>query len=464
MAADSIFLDAAIRIGARLTRQAVWHHGRCNWLGWSHAGARDGGRGVYRSFGADLYSGTSGIALFLAHLYQCTGETPFATAALGGLRQALSKLDEVPLKARTSFYTGDLGIACALEAGGRILERPEWVEQGLDLALAPWAERLALNGLDVIQGSAGAIAPLLDLFHRHGSQPGRGGLLRLARRHGDHLLAHGRRRFGGLAWPQIPGEAPPELTGFAHGAAGVSLALLELAHALGSGPGEPGEPYRQGALAGMKYERQLFDPAAGGTAGNWPDLRYGPASAGAEGGEPRFMIAWCHGAAGIGLARLRSLDLLGDDGEEQTTVRHEVDAALGTVVGQLARPAFAAPGGGGTADFSLCHGATGLAEFLLAAHRHLHNGALRVAAEEVGHFGIENFLVPDLPFPCGVGGGGETPGLLLGLAGIGHFYLRLATEDSSREVCPPSVLIMGSSRTATQKTKADRSTLGADPP
>jgi hypothetical protein len=42
-----------------------------------------------------------------------------------------------------------------------------------------------------------------------------------------------------------------------------------------------------------------------------------------------------------------------------------------------------------------------------------------------------------LPWPCGVPGGGESPSLMLGLAGIGHFYLRLYDPASV-----PSVLLV----------------------
>src|SRR4051794_9676620 len=69
-------LQVASLIGQRLARQAVWHQGRCNWVG---ASPNDQGRDgrvsvVYRALGPDLYDGTSGVALFLAELYAATGE------------------------------------------------------------------------------------------------------------------------------------------------------------------------------------------------------------------------------------------------------------------------------------------------------------------------------------------------------------------------------------------------------
>lgn len=63
--------------------------------------------------------------------------------------------------------------------------------------------------------------------------------------------------------------------------------------------------------------------------------------------------------------------------------------------------------------------------------------ALRETAEAVGWGGIEGIARPGLPWPCGLSQAGETPGLMLGLAGTGHFYLRL--YDSLQV---PSVLIV----------------------
>lgn len=57
-------------------------------------------------------------------------------------------------------------------------------------------------------------------------------------------------------------------------------------------------------------------------------------------------------------------------------------------------------------------------------------------AEEIGREGIATCAAQRLPWPCGTYGSVEVPGLLLGLAGIGYFYLRLADPEST-----PSVLI-----------------------
>jgi lantibiotic modifying enzyme len=127
-----------------------------------------------------------------------------------------------------------------------------------------------------------------------------------------------------------------------------------------------------------------------------------------------FRVAWCHGAAGIGLARAAGLPYL-DDG----LVRQEVETAAKTTY----RDGFGR-------NHSLCHGDLGNLETLLSAgeewtqaHNRL-SGAILEGIRQRGPL-------------CGVPFGLETPGLMNGLAGIGYGLLRLAAPDQV-----PSVLLL----------------------
>jgi lantibiotic modifying enzyme len=120
--------------------------------------------------------------------------------------------------------------------------------------------------------------------------------------------------------------------------------------------------------------------------------------------------SWCNGAAGIALSRMRAAELLGS-----ATLRRDADLALAACERHVTELLERAP-----EDFSLCHGAAGAADVLLqaAAGREHVPSAL---ALDVGRRGIELYVRPGAArFP-----GGETPGLVLGLSGIGTFYLRL---------------------------------------
>jgi lantibiotic modifying enzyme len=168
--------------------------------------------------------------------------------------------------------------------------------------------------------------------------------------------------------------------------------------------------FREAAELGFAYERQWFS----NEHENWPDFRkIANPSPGA--GPSSFAAAWCHGAPGIGLSRLRGYELLG-----APDLKREAEAAVRTTTKVLNHSGYGMLG-----DFALCHGRGGNAELLIYAADVLSDDASGANAQAVGRQGIERFGRQNLPWPCGIPGGGETPNLMLGLAGIGYFYLRL---------------------------------------
>src|SRR6185295_7755871 len=164
--------------------------------------------------------------------------------------------------------------------------------------------------------------------------------------------------------------------------------------------------YRDAAYAGFAYERRHYSPQQQ----NWPDFR---SFASPNPTQPGYSLAWCHGAPGIGLARLRAFALTKDD-----VFRSEAEAAIGGTYRALATPS-------GGENFSLCHGLGGNAELFILAADVLGDERYRAMAESTGDRGIQSVHAHRNPWPCGVLSGGESPNLMVGIAGIGHFYLRL---------------------------------------
>ena len=76
-------------------------------------------------------------------------------------------------------------------------------------------------------------------------------------------------------------------------------------------------------------------------------------------------------------------------------------------------------------------------EFLLMAGRLLARSELTRAAENFASSALQHFEQGDRPWTFHTADGGENLTLLLGLAGIGHFYLRLHDADRI-----PSILII----------------------
>jgi lantibiotic modifying enzyme len=141
----------------------------------------------------------------------------------------------------------------------------------------------------------------------------------------------------------------------------------------------------------------------------WPDLRI----PGQRRGRPPVAGTattgtWCRGEAGIAQTRLSAAALTSAEAE-----RHDAERALATtrrhVAGLLEHE---------IEDLSLCHGAAGSADVLLNA------AGSSPEAARLGQHALARHGDGREPWPGGVRGG-VTPGLFLGLSGIGWWLLRL---------------------------------------
>lgn len=419
------FLDTASAIGLRLARKALWEGAVCTWEVLEPQPDPESQGRTTRAEG-QLYQGAAGIAWFLGELYRAAGDAEVGRAARGGLEHALARGDH--LSDLFGFHSGRVGLAWVAFRLAGIFERPDYAERARRL-LGPLAGRESQDsGLDVVGGAGGAIPACLDLAGKAGWDE----LRPIARELGEHLIGRAQRRPDGWSWATGGEGAVRNLTGFAHGASGMGLALLELAQATGDGR------FRFAAEMAFLHERRLFNEERS----NWPDLRHkdlGDAlffqrmdelrRAVRDGKPPvyeeRYMTAWCHGSPGIGLARLRAFELTGQD-----VYRKEAEAALRStlhaVEDELSR--------GG--NYSLCHGIGGNCELPLLAAELLGDPELRQVVERAAREGLETYEARGRPWPCGTRGGVPDPSLLVGEAGIGAFYLRLADPET------PSVLLL----------------------
>jgi lantibiotic modifying enzyme len=263
------------------------------------------------------------------------------------------------------------------------------------------AEQIAADRQhDILDGAAGAILGLLTLHGTNGDEAA----LAAARACGKHLLhAQIVDRDGHKGWRTLPG-AMGYLAGFSHGGAGIALALLRLYRATGE------DAFRSAAVDALVCERRLFLPHAG----NWRDLRSPTDERAVD-----LPSGWCHGATGIGLARLGCLDLIDDAG-----FAGEIEAALATT--RNARP--------WPLDH-LCCGNMGRAEFLLTAGLRLGRRDLtQLARDRAGEVLARSEARGGFIWLSG--DDSVNPGLFQGIAGIGYELLRLAESAAL-----PSVLL-----------------------
>ena len=347
----------------------------------------------------DLYDGRIGVSFFLAALEKITGGGGFRDLALAALLQLRKALRQPipPLTGRTTLG-GAAGLGSQIYALVRIAS---WLddEELLHLAAraAAWfvPKRIVRDeALDVFGGAAGGILGLLALS----AAGSNGNALNPAVECGDHLL---KKRVstdtGHRAWPAAWVSRP--LTGFGHGVAGVSYALLRLSHATG-------EPrFREAAEEGIAYEAAVYSAGAR----NWPDFRYGDAQNG-----NRYMVAWCNGAAGIGLGRLGGLPLL-----DTPAIREDIANALQTT---RATPL--------SDEDHVCCGNLGRLDLLVEASRRLGSSEALDQAR-----GSASLLVRRAARSGGYGLYAQVPGvtdslsLFQGTAGIGYELLRLAEPE-----------------------------------
>jgi type 2 lantibiotic biosynthesis protein LanM len=410
------FLKTADEISQRISQQAVWYEDRCNWMGAEPRGRPNAAvqRSVtYRALGPDLYSGTSGVALFLAELYAITEESSLRRTALGAIRQALSRIDTVSTSARLGLFSGWIGIALAAVRVGMLLDESELRNKALYLLQRSSSENYDKREFDLMSGRAGAIAALIVLNQVLSESY----LLEFAISLGDELLETSDKADIGYSWKSRGLRNQHNLTGFSHGTAGAAYALLELFRATGD------SKYRNAAWLALQYERHWFNP----DIGNWPDFREDPSSPYRKRRPHSFVTFWCHGAPGIALSRLRAYQIVGDE-----TCKAEAIVALKTTRGMIESALES-----WTGNFSMCHGLTGNAEVLSYGTQILSSECWEEAevALKVANAGIERYSARGVPWPCGTHVG-ETPNLMLGLAGIGHYYLRLYRSSI------PSILIL----------------------
>jgi lantibiotic modifying enzyme len=251
--------------------------------------------------------------------------------------------------------------------------------------------------MGILSGSATTILGLLALYSQSVDQE----ILELAIACGNHLLnSRVVSDSGYRTWATLDGKL---LTGFSHGAAGIAYALLRLYKA------SEETAFLEAAEEAIAYERSVFIPEQE----NWPDFRQSfPKD------KPVCMCSWCHGAPGIGLARVATLDIL-----DTPEIRQDIEAAITTTLNY------------GLSDIDhLCCGNMGRVEFLFTAGRKLNRpelveAAMKLAssvvarAEEKGHYGYGTIL-------------DFHPGFFQGASGIGYQLLRLAYPDQL-----PSVLL-----------------------
>ena len=396
-------LATAAAVGHRLADLALEAGGAATWAGIE----MEKGSWVLAPLGEDLYGGTPGVVLALAYLGEATGEARFTALAERALATLHGRLrhtaDELRFLGAFQGWGGLLYLHAHLAS---LWRRPELLAGSAAILERIEPLLAADEDLDVVAGSAGAVAGLLALVAAGGPRRA----LRLAVACGESLLARAVPVAGGLGWrTRLTSDLPQ--TGFSHGTSGIGWALARLAAASGD------ERFAAAAAAAFRYERSRYLPAAG----NWLDAE-DPGEGGPrprQGGAKATSMAWCYGAPGIGLARLGSLAVIDDPAVREDLVR---------AVATTRRRGFGF-------NHSLCHGDLGNLDVLQQAAAALGDAALAAEVRRRAAAVLES--VERLGPLCGTPLAAQGPGLMTGLAGIALGLARLARPQRL-----PSVLAL----------------------
>lgn len=380
-----------------LSARAIREGNRATWIGLTVA--KDG-HWTLAPVGLDLYEGLPGIALFLAYAGKILQRDDYTELAHAAVEQVAARIRDTDLaKHSIGAFSGLGGVAYCYQHLGSLWSEESWLRcaEALFDSMTDMVSGDCV--LDVFAGSAGAICSASAAWgpQRAGSKSAE----RLVRTAAERIVALSEEREdGSIAWPSPVATQP--LTGLAHGAAGIGLGLW-LAYRI-SGESR----FRQAAERSWRYEATVFSSAEE----NWPDFR--------KVAQSPFMTAWCHGAVGIGCARLITRRLL---------KIHTNDAEILSAVSATERA-------GTVSNQCLCHGDLGNLVFLRDAFTDLQAGS--TLGERISAFRLQLDATGGL---CGAATTGLTnvAGLMMGVAGIGMGLLNL-----SRPSMVPNVMLLES--------------------
>ena len=280
-----------------------------------------------------FYDGISGIAVFAMAMYE-----KYKSARYEEFVRKLSDkmfhytdfvLDgEQTQSSHTGIFCGESSIIYAymvlykISGGAKYLD---YAKKHVNIVLPLLAKD---DCLDLLSGKAGVIIALAELYKLTGDYS----LVLWCEAVAAELYDKADKDESGYVW-RLPGQQNA-LAGAAHGGSGIGLAFAEtfsITH---------DETYLRMALRAIHGEDRFWDERLN----NWVDMR----SCDHKGKEPRDTVAWCHGAAGILMLRLRIYELL--------DIPYGIDDYLMSVVQKVRETV--------KEDSCLCHGNAGLWEAL----------------------------------------------------------------------------------------------------
>ena len=375
-----------------------------------------------------LYSGVAGISLFLLELYRVSSAPSYLAYAEGAIGWAVRKFQTQPWE-QFSLFSGKGGAIFALLRFEAITGKSSYLDAAVSIASTN-QNFLSSCGDDIIGGAAGGALALLLLYERTKSER----FLHDAQAYANLLMSRMYVGSKGVYWERSK-ENIGGLCGLAHGCSGIALPFLEL-FAITREP-----TYLWIAEQAFRYEDEQMQRLQ---LRSWPDLRKGRfrpedfekhEQAFLRGEKeyftkPNEFDMWCHGAAGIGFARLRAFEVTGKVEHLESSRR-----AVSIIAAQESQPNNL------WRTYTLCHGRFGNAALLRSWDRVHSTSTYDTLVSSIVRDALDSFtqLKGYLSGYGGMGGPNDMTeaSLMMGLSGVGLFFASLVTDISALDFLAP---------------------------
>ncbi|NOS85143.1 MAG: hypothetical protein HOP31_08370, partial [Ignavibacteria bacterium] len=404
------FIKEAMRIGDELLLSANETENEISWKSMTV----DNDMKITWKENVTLYSGVPGITLFFMELFLQTRNEKYLITAKKGLNWSMNHLEMINIY-NTGFITSNSGIILALIRMYDITKKEQYLQFALNVAMKIAEMKAPIKFHDYIGGNAGIIF-ILTKLHSYVNEDF---LLELIDIYLKYLLKNLKMSKKGLYWDHSPDNIDG-LCGFAHGVSGISYVFLQLGYYFNN------DAYYWLADQAFLHEAVYFD----NEINNWGDLRLfknneedmrKQKKAFLRNNLKAFtkysdMNAWCHGAAGIGMARLLAYRLTGNKRNKKelnNALRKTIETDIESKKKYI--------------RFIACHGKSGNAELFIEAFKFFNNKKYLDYAEKSLHSVLKRKqagYIYDSGFGFRGAKGNEDVSLFMGNAGIGYQYLK----------------------------------------
>ena len=400
---EKVIMHATSLILKRLYQDAILTPDRkkANWIGVSLGGIEDVKWNVM-PLSYNLYDGIGGIAIF-CHTYNELYKNDMSRELCQAVDETLNEhlediimvYDKMGTDQSSGGFVGEGSLMYVYTVLFDITGRTDYIKNAEKLYSVVKTQVQIDKDNDITSGNAGIIITLLKMYHITGNKK----YLDLAILAGDVLLKNGNKDNSETGWT-YPGQ-PYSVSGLSHGYSGIALALFKLGQVTGN------EKYTKIAKKAIIEENSMYSEAFG----NWADRRLFKGRTGEERGNNP--VTWCHGAAGILLARLKIYPYV--DSEFKEIITADISKAANTLI-RL----------GGLKNQCLCHGQVGNLEILFEYTKFLNDKDLK----DMEHNTLIECLKRNKEYwNCGLVDGYEHYGFMLGISGIGYSLLRRVKKE-----------------------------------